>query len=98
MKSRACCFAQELEGLHALVIPGGESTVILKLLVEFGMFDEVQKFGRSVSSSVACVNSWEASTCAGKASDRHGTFAKTNKRQGIITHEDHGNFLPLSKN
>jgi glutamine amidotransferase PdxT len=41
---------QELEGLHALVIPGGESTVIVKLLVEFGMFDEVQKFGRSVSN------------------------------------------------
>ena len=42
---------QELTGLHALVIPGGESTVIIKLLIEFGMFDSVQRFGQEVSYS-----------------------------------------------
>eukprot|EP00288_Rhodomonas_lens_P013757 CAMPEP_0177708206 /NCGR_PEP_ID=MMETSP0484_2-20121128/10157_1 /TAXON_ID=354590 /ORGANISM="Rhodomonas lens, Strain RHODO" /LENGTH=206 /DNA_ID=CAMNT_0019219763 /DNA_START=51 /DNA_END=671 /DNA_ORIENTATION=- len=38
---------EQLEGLHALVIPGGESTVMIKLLVEFGMFDAVKSLGSS---------------------------------------------------
>ena len=38
---------EQLEGLDGLVIPGGESTVMLKLLKEFGMFDAVRQFGNS---------------------------------------------------
>ena len=40
---------QELNGLNALVIPGGESTVMIKLMVEFEMYDSVRKFGEQAS-------------------------------------------------
>lgn len=33
----------DLEGVEALVLPGGESTTISKLLVKFGLFDEIVK-------------------------------------------------------
>ncbi len=39
--------SQQLEGLNGFVIPGGESTVMIKLLVEFGMYDAVKAFGAS---------------------------------------------------
>eukprot|EP00283_Hemiselmis_rufescens_P009080 CAMPEP_0173434618 /NCGR_PEP_ID=MMETSP1357-20121228/13148_1 /TAXON_ID=77926 /ORGANISM="Hemiselmis rufescens, Strain PCC563" /LENGTH=203 /DNA_ID=CAMNT_0014399499 /DNA_START=11 /DNA_END=622 /DNA_ORIENTATION=+ len=35
----------ELVGCHALVIPGGESTVMVKLMQEFQMFDDLRAFG-----------------------------------------------------
>eukprot|EP00290_Baffinella_frigidus_P012493 CAMPEP_0180145172 /NCGR_PEP_ID=MMETSP0986-20121125/17477_1 /TAXON_ID=697907 /ORGANISM="non described non described, Strain CCMP2293" /LENGTH=220 /DNA_ID=CAMNT_0022089429 /DNA_START=49 /DNA_END=711 /DNA_ORIENTATION=+ len=38
---------EQLAGLDGLVIPGGESTVMVKLLVEFGMFDDLRAFGTS---------------------------------------------------
>ena len=31
----------DLEGVHALILPGGESTTIAKLLVKFGLFDRI---------------------------------------------------------
>ena len=34
------------------VIPGGESTVMLKLLNEFGMFESVKQFGTSGTSTL----------------------------------------------
>jgi hypothetical protein len=52
--SEFCC-GQELHGVNALVIPGGESTVIVKLLLEFGMFDSVKRFGESVNEYTLCV-------------------------------------------
>lgn len=33
----------DLDGVDALVLPGGESTTISKLLVKFGLFDEIVK-------------------------------------------------------
>jgi 5'-phosphate synthase pdxT subunit len=48
---------EQLEGLHGLVIPGGESTVMLKLLKDFEMFDAVRDFG---VSGMPCFG-----TCAG---------------------------------
>ena len=39
---------KELNGLNALVIPGGESTVMIKLMVEFEMYDSVKRFGEQV--------------------------------------------------
>ncbi|MBZ2185703.1 MAG: pyridoxal 5'-phosphate synthase glutaminase subunit PdxT [Bryobacter sp.] len=35
----------ELSRVHALVIPGGESTTMLRLLDYYGMFDILRKFG-----------------------------------------------------
>ncbi len=36
-----------LEGLTGLIIPGGESTTIGKLAVDFGMMEPLRKFGKS---------------------------------------------------
>ena len=38
--------AADLEGIDGLVIPGGESTTMLKLLREEGMFEPLAEFGR----------------------------------------------------
>lgn len=38
---------QHLEGLDALIMPGGESTTIAKLAIEFGLFAGLQEFARS---------------------------------------------------
>ena len=35
---------EELEGVDGLVIPGGESTTISKLAIEFGLLEPVQRF------------------------------------------------------
>lgn len=37
----------QLEGLAALIIPGGESTTIGKLAQEYGLIEALQSFGRS---------------------------------------------------
>jgi 5'-phosphate synthase pdxT subunit len=39
--------SQHLEGLDGLIIPGGESTTITKLAIDFGMFEDLQNFARS---------------------------------------------------
>jgi len=37
---------QELEGLHGLVIPGGESTTMLKLMESFGLIQPIREMAR----------------------------------------------------
>ncbi len=37
---------QHLEGLDGLILPGGESTTIGKLMVDFGLLEPLQRFGR----------------------------------------------------
>lgn len=39
--------SQHLEGLDALIMPGGESTTIAKLAIEFGLFADLQNFAQS---------------------------------------------------
>jgi len=39
--------AGELEGLHGMVLPGGESTTMLKLLRAQGLFEELKAFAQS---------------------------------------------------
>ena len=36
--------SQHLDGLDALIIPGGESTTMAKLAIEFGLFADLQQF------------------------------------------------------
>ena len=36
---------EQLEGLDGLIIPGGESTTIGKLMVDFGLLDPLRQFG-----------------------------------------------------
>src|SRR5215469_12988815 len=38
--------AEQLEGIDGLIIPGGESTTMLKLLRYEGLFDPLAEFGR----------------------------------------------------
>ncbi|MEW5762468.1 MAG: pyridoxal 5'-phosphate synthase glutaminase subunit PdxT [Bacillota bacterium] len=38
---------EQLEGLDALVLPGGESTAIARLLLEFGLFDRLRELGEA---------------------------------------------------
>lgn len=38
--------AHQLEGLNGLIIPGGESTTIGKLAVDFGLIEPLRQFGR----------------------------------------------------
>jgi len=38
---------RHLEGLHGLIIPGGESTTIGKLAVDFGLLNPLRDFGRA---------------------------------------------------
>jgi len=46
--ARSCLVrkAAELEGLDGLVIPGGESTTMLRLLEDEGLFEPLREFGR----------------------------------------------------
>mmetsp|Transcript_1095 Transcript_1095/g.2062 ORF Transcript_1095/g.2062 Transcript_1095/m.2062 type:complete len:211 (+) Transcript_1095:69-701(+) len=45
VKTRGVRSEEDLNGIHALVIPGGESTVMAKLLVEWGMMKKVKELG-----------------------------------------------------
>lgn len=36
---------EQLDGCDALIIPGGESTAIGKLMIQFGLFEPVRRFG-----------------------------------------------------
>lgn len=46
VKVRGVRLLEHLEGLDGLVLPGGESTVISKLLVELGMMERVKELAR----------------------------------------------------
>ncbi len=38
--------SQHLDGLDGLIIPGGESTTIAKLAIDFGLFDDLQNYAK----------------------------------------------------
>lgn len=45
---------QDLEGLDGLIIPGGESTTIGKLAVEYGLIEPLQQFAREKPTWGTC--------------------------------------------
>ena len=45
--------AGQLEGLDALVVPGGESTTITKLAAEYGLDEAIRSFGRPILGTCA---------------------------------------------
>lgn len=47
----------DLENLHGLIIPGGESTTIGKLAEDFGLMEPLQKFARSHAVWGTCAGS-----------------------------------------
>jgi 5'-phosphate synthase pdxT subunit len=47
VESREVRLPQELEGLDGLIIPGGESTTIGKLAVEYGLMEPLEEFAES---------------------------------------------------
>ena len=48
---------QQLDDLAGLIIPGGESTTIGKLAVDFGLFEPLQQFGRERAIWGTCAGS-----------------------------------------
>jgi 5'-phosphate synthase pdxT subunit len=46
IEAREVRLPEELEGLDGLIIPGGESTTIGKLAVDFGLLEPLREFGR----------------------------------------------------
>ena len=48
---------QQLDDLTGLIIPGGESTTIGKLAVDFGLFEPLQQFGRERAIWGTCAGS-----------------------------------------
>lgn len=48
---------QQLNDLSGLIIPGGESTTIGKLAVDFGLFEPLQQFGRERAIWGTCAGS-----------------------------------------
>lgn len=44
----------QLEGLNALIIPGGESTTIAKLAVSYGLMEPLRKFGQEKAMWGTC--------------------------------------------
>jgi len=48
---------QQLDDLAGLIIPGGESTTIGKLAVDFGLFEPLQQFGRQRAIWGTCAGS-----------------------------------------
>jgi 5'-phosphate synthase pdxT subunit len=47
----------ELDGLNGLIIPGGESTTIGKLAVDFGLLEPLQRFGKEHAIWGTCAGS-----------------------------------------
>lgn len=45
---------EDLEGLHGLVLPGGESTTIGKLATDFGLMEPLRKFGQTKAIYGTC--------------------------------------------
>ncbi len=48
---------QHLDNLNGLIVPGGESTTIGKLAVDFGLFEPLQQFGRERAIWGTCAGS-----------------------------------------
>lgn len=45
-ETREVRLPKDLEGLHGLILPGGESTTILKLMKLYGLYDLLKSMGR----------------------------------------------------
>ena len=48
---------EDLDAVDALVIPGGESTTMLKLAHKFGLWDELQKLQKEIPFWGVCAGS-----------------------------------------
>ena len=44
---------EQLDGLDGLVIPGGESTTIMKLAAQYGLDEAIRSFGRPIFGTCA---------------------------------------------
>lgn len=54
VETRQVRLPEDLEGLDGLIIPGGESTTIGKLAVEFGLIEPLRQFARSKPTWGTC--------------------------------------------
>ncbi len=74
---------RDLEGVHALILPGGESTTILKLLKIYDLYDLVQALGRNGLPMYG--------TCAGSIVLAHEADRLDNAPLGLIDISIHRN-------
>ena len=49
--------AQDLQGIRGLILPGGESTTMLKLAKQFGLWDELKILAKSIPFWGVCAGS-----------------------------------------
>jgi len=67
---------EQLEGISALIIPGGESTAMGKLLIEFNLFEPVQRMGKEGLPIFG--------TCAGMIMLARDIVGSTQPRLGLM--------------
>lgn len=66
---------EQLEGIDGLIIPGGESTTIGKLAVDFGLLEKLRAFGREKAI-------W--GTCAGAIFLSKDSFQAAHRQQPLL--------------
>ncbi len=71
---------EHLEGLQGLIIPGGESTTIGKLMVPYGLLEPIRDFGQTRAVWGTCAGAILLAKEVGRInparSDGHGNRAK----------------------
>jgi len=74
---------QDLEGLDGLIIPGGESTTIGKLAVEFGLMEPLREFARTHAVWGTCAGAIFLSKDIGRSQPLLGLMNITVKRNAF---------------
>ena len=64
---------QQLHGLDGLVVPGGESTTIMKLAAQYGLDDAIRAFDRPIFGTCAGMIVLDRGTSASPTSRSRGT-------------------------
>lgn len=74
---------QDLQGLDGLIIPGGESTTIGKLAVEFGLMEPLREFAKSHAVWGTCAGAIFLSKDIGRSQPLLGLMDITIKRNAF---------------
>lgn len=74
---------QHLQGLDGLIIPGGESTTIGKLAVEFGLMEPLREFAKNHAVWGTCAGAIFLSRDIGRSQPLLGLMAITVKRNAF---------------
>jgi 5'-phosphate synthase pdxT subunit len=83
VQAREVRLPEDLEGLDGLIIPGGESTTIGKLAVDFGLIEPLRKFGKSKAIYGTCAGAIFLSKDARRAQPLLGLMDITVERNAF---------------